>query len=74
LTQLIPVDKDGITAVPTASSKLIFQWKSVGDVETCRLVNYRVKFAVVQVKTFHIHINTLKYYHEREEESDAEHL
>ena len=55
-----------LVLLPTASNKLLFQWKGPAEVTERRgLVNYRVKFESGEEKTFHI--NMLKEYHERDE-------
>jgi len=52
--------------LPTASDKLLFQWKGPAVITERRgLVNYRVKFESGEEKTFHI--NMLKKYNERED-------
>ena len=57
-----------LVLLPTASNKLLFQWKGPAEVTERRgLVNYRVKFESGEEKTFHI--NMLKRYNEREDPS-----
>jgi len=68
LRELEPGDKV-LVLLPTASNKLIFQWKGTAEViERRGIVNYRVRFSTGQEKTFHI--NMLKRYFEREDGSD----
>ena len=56
--------------LPTASDKLIFQWKGPAVITQRRgLVNYRVRFESGEEKTFHI--NMLKKYNEREDSAEA---
>jgi len=56
--------------LPTASDKLLFQWKGPAVITERRgLVNYRVSFESGEEKTFHI--NMLKKYNEREDSAEA---
>ena len=68
LRVLEPGDKV-LVLLPTVANKLLFQWKGVAEVVERRgVVNYRIRFATGQEKTFHI--NMLKRYIERDNDSE----
>ena len=59
-----------LVLLPTASNKLLFQWKGPAVITERRgLVNYRVRFESGEEKTFHI--NMLKKYNQREDSDEA---
>jgi len=62
--QRVLVNGDKVSLLlPTASDKLIFQWKGPAVITERRgLVKYRVKFESSEEKTFHI--NMLKKFNE----------
>jgi len=68
-TAKLLVNGDKVSVLlPTASDKLLFQWKGPAVVTERRgPVNYRVKFESGEEKTFHM----LKKYNEREDSVEA---
>ena len=69
LRVLMNVDRV-LVLLPTASNKLLFQWKGPAVITERRgLVNYRVRFESGEENTFHI--NMLKKYNERKDSAEA---